>query len=212
MQIVFVQIVKCICPNGKLYFRVLVLCELSELGELRFEDKAGASETIHKGFLNPLWEMQTFVSPLCTEQIPEEGDGLTEFLFPKQTNLKKANGDLNMTNYYGWFSCKMQERRTSPDGERLSTRLPGRAWILGALCLAHRSDYPALLCIELPSSIKVRVLHSLWSIFWTFLEISLFTQFLSYGHVYICSHTMTFHPSFECLPMHCGASPLQIWN
>ena len=99
----------CICPNDKLYLCVLVFCcVLSELGELRPWGQSAASETIHKGFLNPLWEMQTFVSPaLCTEQIPEEGDGLTEFLFPKQTSLKKANGDLNMTSYCGWFSCKM---------------------------------------------------------------------------------------------------------
>ena len=98
-----------ICPNDKLYLCVLVFCcELSELGELRPWGQSAASETIHKGFLNPLWEMQTFVSPaLCTEQIPEEGDGLTEFLFPKQTSLKKANGDINMTSYCGWFFCKM---------------------------------------------------------------------------------------------------------
>ena len=56
--------------------------------------------------------MQTFVSPLCTEQIPEEGGGGRThrifILISEQTNnLKKSNGHLNMTNYCGRFSCKI---------------------------------------------------------------------------------------------------------
>ena len=56
--------------------------------------------------------MQTFVSPLCTEQIPEEGGGGRThrifILISEQTNnLKKSNGHLNMTNYCSRFSCKI---------------------------------------------------------------------------------------------------------